>query len=208
MGLKYYLRGLGLGVIITAILMIVSSGGKKAEMTDAQIIARARELGMVDGVLTELPGEGRTEEAEGSRDKVQASTVERSEDGGEKAETDDAQTSSDYNQDTAGSAEPAETAEKSTAGNTGNGAEPDGQKTDGTAANRTETFTATVSIYPGEGSYMVSRKLAELGLVESADIYDRFLCQNGYDKKLCTGNYEISSGSTAEEIARIITKAR
>ena len=40
------MRGLGLGIIITAILMIVSSGGKKAEMTDAQIIARAKELGM------------------------------------------------------------------------------------------------------------------------------------------------------------------
>ena len=50
------MRGLGLGIIITAILMIVSSGGKKAEMTDAQIIARAKELGMVDGVLTEQIG--------------------------------------------------------------------------------------------------------------------------------------------------------
>ncbi len=196
MGLKYYLRGLGLGIIITAILMIVSSGGKKAEMTDAQIIARAKELGMVDGVLTELPGEEQTEQAEDSGDKVQEPAAEKP---------------SDHNQDTAGSAEPAEDAEsveKPTAGNTGNGTEDDGQKPDDAAANITETFTATVSIYPGEGSYMVSRKLAELGLVESADIYDRFLCQNGYDKKLCTGNYEISSGLTAEEIARIITKGR
>ena len=48
MKLKYYLRGLGVGVICTAIIMgIALSGNKKEKLTDAEIIERARLLGMV-----------------------------------------------------------------------------------------------------------------------------------------------------------------
>ncbi len=48
MKLKYYLRGLSIGVICTAIIMgIALSGNKKATLTDAEVIERARILGMV-----------------------------------------------------------------------------------------------------------------------------------------------------------------
>lgn len=48
MKLKYYLRGLGIGIICTAIIMgIALSGNKKETMTDTEIIERARLLGMV-----------------------------------------------------------------------------------------------------------------------------------------------------------------
>ena len=48
MKLKYYLRGLGVGIICTAIIMgIALSGNKKETLTDAEIIERARLLGMV-----------------------------------------------------------------------------------------------------------------------------------------------------------------
>lgn len=48
MKLKYYLRGLGVGIICTAIIMgIALSGKEKEKLTDAEIIERARLLGMV-----------------------------------------------------------------------------------------------------------------------------------------------------------------
>ena len=48
MKLKYYLRGLGIGIICTAIIMgIALSGNKKETLTDAEIIERAKLLGMV-----------------------------------------------------------------------------------------------------------------------------------------------------------------
>lgn len=48
MKLKYYLRGLGVGIICTAIIMgIATSGKQKEKLTDAEIIERARILGMV-----------------------------------------------------------------------------------------------------------------------------------------------------------------
>lgn len=170
MRLKYYLRGLGIGIVVTAVIMGVSAERQKPVMTDEQIIARAKELGMVEqeGILAEIAGESvaavdQTEDAKAEAPKQEEVKAETP-----KTETADQET-----------AKP-ETVQK--------------------------TSSVVVSIYPGEGSYTVSRKLAALGLVESADIYDKFLCQNGYDKKLCTGNYTITEGATADEIARILTK--
>lgn len=58
MKLKYYLRGIGIGVILTAIIMGFALGGRKATISDAQVIERAKELGMTEGgVLTDGSGE-------------------------------------------------------------------------------------------------------------------------------------------------------
>ena len=54
MKLKYYLRGMGIGVILTAIIMGFALGGRNKPVSDAEIIERAKNLGMVEGgVLTD-----------------------------------------------------------------------------------------------------------------------------------------------------------
>ena len=56
MKLKYYLRGMGIGIILTAIVMGFALGGRKATMSDAEVIQRAKTLGMIEadsGVLTD-----------------------------------------------------------------------------------------------------------------------------------------------------------
>ena len=62
-----------------------------------------------------------------------------------------------------------------------------------------------VTVVGGDGSGTVARKLAEAGLVEDAQAYDKFLCSNGYDKRICTGTHSIPVGASDEEIAKIIT---
>ena len=47
MKLKYYLRGLGIGIIVTTILLMIAFALHKPTMSDADIIARAKQLGMV-----------------------------------------------------------------------------------------------------------------------------------------------------------------
>lgn len=47
MKLKYYLRGLGIGIIITTIVLMIAYSGYKTELTDEEIIKRAEALGMV-----------------------------------------------------------------------------------------------------------------------------------------------------------------
>ena len=42
---KYYMRGLGIGVIITAIIFTVATPKKEVTMTDEEVIARAQKLG-------------------------------------------------------------------------------------------------------------------------------------------------------------------
>ena len=55
MRLKFYLIGLGIGIIVTAVVMGIALRGRTREMTDDEIRARARELGMVEAsTLTEL----------------------------------------------------------------------------------------------------------------------------------------------------------
>jgi hypothetical protein len=44
---KYYLRGLGLGIIITTIILTISVRLQGGIMTDDRVIERATELGMV-----------------------------------------------------------------------------------------------------------------------------------------------------------------
>ena len=47
MKLRYQMRGLGIGVIVTALLMGVATG-EKIPLSDAEIRAKALELGMVE----------------------------------------------------------------------------------------------------------------------------------------------------------------
>ena len=41
MNLKYYLRGLGIGIIVTALIMGIVAGGKGRSLSDEEIIKRA-----------------------------------------------------------------------------------------------------------------------------------------------------------------------
>lgn len=68
---KYYFRGLGLGIIVTAVIMgiALSGGGKKEKMTDAEVIARAKELGMIeDSTLLEASQEKEAEDGQNGDD--------------------------------------------------------------------------------------------------------------------------------------------
>ena len=46
MKLRYYMRGLGIGIIVTAIVLSISLRDKGKPMTDEQVVERAKELGM------------------------------------------------------------------------------------------------------------------------------------------------------------------
>ncbi len=63
-----------------------------------------------------------------------------------------------------------------------------------------------VAVLPGEGSYSVAKKMYELGLVENAEEFDEYLCDNGYDKKLVVGNHEITTGDSIEEMATTLCR--
>lgn len=237
---KYYLRGLGIGIAVTAIIMGIALAGDKT-MTDDEIIARARELGMVENtVLTNSDDKTDKEENADAHDKTDdtgdnvqgapestaSDDVTAVENGAVEEETDgDIVVPADTTDLTGDEQAAAETGEKpgeSDAEQAEPGT-PDGAVEAGTdneapeeAENRTEdnrngNVTAaavkTITINHGDGSYTVARKLADVGVVMSADTFDSFLCQNGYDKRLRTGTFLIPADASDEQIARIVTGA-
>lgn len=206
MNLKYYLRGLGLGIIVTAVIMGIAAGRNKESLSDAEIKERAKELGMVEqsGVLSEL--EGGTEAEAGSPLKT-------------KTPAEDTAASPAAAQTALPSAEPkaSEMPKKSEApknsptpvSTTAPAASPKpvpSPKPKPTASPQQEaSSTVSIEIKSGESSTTVCRKLEEAGLIASAADFDVFLYQHGYDKKMKVGVHEIPVGAEPETIAELLT---
>ncbi len=183
MKLKYYMRGLGIGIVVTALLMGFAISKQKEPMTDEEIRQRALEMGMIEqnGVLADDLG-------------------------GDDSEAVSEEVSSDISDDDMGSVsenEPEDMVEAP---------EEEIDVEEETAENGSdieESVTVeefvVITVNGGDGSRTVANKLQEAGLVEDAAVYDVYLCQNGYDKRIATGNHEIPVGASLEEIAKEIT---
>lgn len=192
MKLKYYLRGLGIGMIVTALILGISFSNRQEQasqpMTDDQIKERAAELGMVDSSELTLAA------LQNSAKQQAESTPE---------ETTETQEQKEITEETEPAAEPqetqTETAEPETTASPEPVAEPE------TTAAPEQTQTAGITINRGADSGSVSRQLYEAGLVENAKAFDNYLCNNGYSRSINPGTYEIAPGTSEEEIAKIIT---
>ena len=208
MNLKYYLRGLGLGIVITALLLGVTSRGRKAEPTEAEIITKAKELGMIEASeLAQYVEEAKLDTEKKLRAELEKETFARIEEefkaelekekeasSGQADQTGDGSLTGD-NADGAGNGSPDET---------GDGTAGDGQTADTEEAPEPVEFT----IHEGELPKEVCIRLEQQGLVESASEFEKFLKGKGYDRSIVAMNYKIPAGADAEKIARIITGHR
>lgn len=188
MKLRYYMRGLGIGIVVTALLMGYAISKQKEPMTDEEIRQRALEMGMIEqnGVLADDLGVDETEivpeeTVEDVSEEISGETVEDVQEAEPSEQPDDNIVNVSDN-------EPADVAEES----------------DIEESVTVEEFVV-ITVNGGDGSRTVANKLQEAGLVEDAASYDVYLCQNGYDKRIATGNHEIPVGASLEEIAKEIT---
>lgn len=189
MKLKYYLRGLGIGMAVTALILGISFSGRQGQeaqtLTDEQIRERASELGMVDSSELTLAA---LQNSAQPQTTMEPEVTEESETMTEREAT----------------AEPETTIEPEAT------AEPE-MTTKPEATKEPELITApeqsqtTITIKKGSDSGSVSRVLYEAGLVENAKAFDNYLCNNGYSRSINPGIYEIAPGTSEEEIAKIIT---
>lgn len=180
---KYFVRGLGIGIIFGALIMLtayLTSG--KGSLSDEEVIKRAQELGMVKKSEYVLDSEVTSEET--TTEAVTTETPATTEKATEAATTEAATTEAVTTE--------AATTEKAT--------------TEAATTEQTDTKTkATITVSGGMSSETISALLENAGLVDSASKFNSFLVQNGYDKKLETGSFDISGGMTYEEIAKILT---
>lgn len=234
--LKYYLRALGIGIIVTALLMGYSQ--KPPQMSDEEILRRAAELELEGQreVLADLATA--TPEPENSLESDAAISAESTASPvpGPAVEP-AAGTTPKPMVEPGASATPKPTAEPAVSPTPKPTEEPVAsptpKPTEEPVASSTPKPTEEPAVSPtpkpteeptvspapagdvailvisrGESSMTVSRNLQELGLVEDYRAFDRFLCDNGYDHSISTGTHEIPLGATYEEIAGIICKIR
>ena len=223
--LRYYLRGLGIGVIVTALLMGFVTR-ESLPLTDAEIKARARALGMVESDSLKLsdiqqidpskqnpPGNGSTG-SEPSESQNPPESTEPSDDGSTDLKSPESseppEPSEPLNPPDDGSAGP----EPSESQNPPESSEPpetqnppeSSQPAEQDSSEEPQTVTFTVK--SGYSSDKVSKLLKEAGLVENAGEFDRFLVNGGYANRISVGTYEIEVGASMERIAKIITRSK
>jgi len=187
---KYYLRGLGIGIIVTVIIMSFIRQPEK--LTDTQIKARARELGMVEkSVLADLQEEELTFEKNAGEGQIAQKESEKEENAIE-------ETDAEIHSNDEVSNEVSFEAEINDKG-ISDEATSSIKETDEVV----ESYMV-ISIDGGNGSEIVCRKLYEAGLVDSAVEYNQYLIENGYARRLRPGNHEIPVGATDEEMAKIL----
>lgn len=213
MRLKYFLRGVGIGILVTTIILTATHASER-RMSDSEVIDRAIELGMSFSASHS-----------GQQSSTEESSTEESSAGRENAGddvTDDLQHESETETEM-GSQSPSETVSESTGdGEALPGKESEavtGMTTQATTELTTENgndgsaagvmnneVTCTINITKGMSSRTVCDMLKQNGIIEDAADFDRYLIKTGYDDKIRVGEVEVNSGMTYEELTASLYK--
>ncbi len=84
--------------------------------------------------------------------------------------------------------------------------EPETQTPDSLPKQEFTGETFTLKVISGDDSVSVSRRLYEAGLIESVSSFDDYLCEHRYDRFIGVGFYDIPAGADYETMAKIITR--
>ncbi len=184
MNLKYYIRGIGVGILFTAVVMSVAFHiFPNQKLTDAQIKERAKELGMVEseaaGSLDDLlttPTPTSTQAPTGTQTPTETPTPSATPASDDTSKEDASQNTSDA----AGTADTGK-ADKSDASD-----------------------TIEINITKGMTSEQVSKLLKEKGIIEDSDAFSQYLVINNYTKSIKTGNFQLNAYTAYKDIVNLI----
>ena len=191
MKLKYYLRGIGIGVIITTVVLTIAfSIQKNKQITDEEIRERAAALGMV--MPNEIPERDTLANAEANKEAAQEKEFVQE----EMTVTDESEPA---DKEPVSKADSATKTEKTTSEKTVT------EKTKKSKADKTVVEQVELSIVGGEYSDIICEKLRKAGLIEDAEDFNKYLAKSGYDNQLQPGTYVIPKGADYDTIIKIIT---
>ena len=187
MKLKYYLRGLGTGILFATLILFISY---TYHNTDAQVKKRAKALGMVETTVSTsaLDYETTSVTKDTSVDETTDGTKDTSVD-----ETTSASEDTTVNETTKGEQHTTDTIQNTTASD----------ETTSTIKNINTEYE--FNIVSGMSSQQVASMLQNIGAVDDAVAFDSYLVQNGYADRIKVGNFKISSGASYADIAILIT---
>ena len=206
MKIRYYLRGLGLGILFTTVFFLIG-GSSKQTMSDEMIKERAKELGMIENTV--LADIGNTMDESVEESIVISETVST------EVNTDiEVESTSEMDTETVAeetSPETEESVEETSMEEELSKVETESSSEEEILSEEEEETPETgqiisIVVNKGEGSDTVSRRLYEAGLVDDPYEYDLYLMQNKYDRKIGAGEHLIPTGSSWEEIAQLLCR--
>lgn len=229
--MKYYMRGIGVGILVCALILIISRINTPAEISDSEIVSRALALGMIDPGNLSL-----SEAAESAASEVSVTEIDNP--AGIKVIVDDQEISSDtatspepvteVKPDETPSDKPEETPseiteekpeevqevkpeekpeEKTEDKPEETPVEKPEEKPAQTTEPQNDSGKLVLEVYRGNSSDVVASRAQSIGLVDDAKDFDRYLVQNGYANRISVGSFAIEKGSDYNTIARIITNS-
>lgn len=204
MKFKYFLRGLGMGIVFASIVFLsVYRNHNALVISDDEIIRRAQELGMVEKEdplkdllgttrdVTEAPSSGEQEEKDQTAGEKEKQTTEKQT---TEKQTTEKQSTEKQTTEKEQSTEKRETTTErdQAAGNTEQTTEKEGT-------------AYTITIKRGDTSYPICVQLQEMGMIDDAEKFDTYLVENGYANRLRVGEHALKKGMDYRAIAEAIS---
>jgi hypothetical protein len=190
MKLKYYMRGLGIGIILTTLILTIAN--PKETLTDAEIRERAKALGMED--VKEKEEQALGEILGNNKLSVTPAVSPTLEPTPELTSTPEPTTTPEPTPSPEPTPEPTLTPTPTVE-------IPKDNNRDG--ENNGELITFKVE--PGMSSGKVAVMLVEIGLIKDADDFNQYIVKQGKASVIRVGTYTLPKGASYEDIVTKIT---
>lgn len=186
MKLKYYMRGVGVGIIFTTLLFLGVILPNKTKMSEEEIRSEAKKLGMVESLeednLASLIGGSQVTNTPSASPVADPTSLPN-----KVSEEKDAQEEKiTVTASPAPTPTPTQMLEKPVS-----------------ASNKKKKIKLVIET--GMSSEIVAEQAEEKGLVKDAKLLNQYLFENDYSDYILVGTFRISEDSSYEEIGNIIT---
>lgn len=203
MKLKYYLRGLGIGIVVSSLLMGYSGNSRALEKQDSTNLEKQEDIESAR-TLKDLEQAAKENAIESSEEVIEVSEPENNSNIEKKRDTisvhvvNDDEMSNESEKEKETIQEPETIPEIVTPDLPTDIVEP---------VDLPDTpKEVKVEIGKGESSSTVSRRLELAGVIDSAKEFDAYMMQHGYDRKITDGEHTVNIGDSWMEIAKKLTK--
>ncbi len=193
MKLKYYLRGVGVGIVVATLILMISFSLKPG-MSDEQVMKRARQLGMIT-----------QEEADKANELTQKKPI--SSEVGSETQKQESSEPENINSNAANTVENENNSGDNANSIDANGAE--GSTNLGEAGEpqsvEPQPTSYEITVVPGEVARQIAEDLASKGLVDDAENFRKYMGQKNIANTIHNGVYVIPVGATYDDIIRILS---
>lgn len=203
MKVKYFIRGLGVGILATTIVLSISNGHHTKNMSDEEIIAHAKQLGMM--TKEELEDKKLDDNLSQIKDALDSPSPSPT-----TVVTELPETNKPSKEPTkkATTPEPTQKPDSDNSNKKENDSESKKNKDGKTENKKDDAWSRTihVKIESGMVSQTVAKYLYQKGIVGSASDFSKYLADTENAQKIQAGEYDIPLDATYAEIVDIITK--